>query len=247
MEYNTRFREYDKGSQVTFYKKTITKGQKRESFCKTNKRKERSEAEEKHCKMQSAKVSKDKIYNLARSNEWDYFITITFDRTKVNADNYNEVTKKLQKFLQNIRERKCGELKYLMVPELHKDGKHYHFHGLLSNCEGMTFVDSGLKTKDGLKIYNIADWHLGFTTATKVRDTQRVCSYIVKYITKALTMSLPNKKRYYASQNLNKCYESFSILNQEDFIKTYSDRIKYIKSVNIPEAHQIVTYIELED
>lgn len=246
MEYNARFREYDTGSQVTFYMRTITKGAKKEGFCKSNKR-ERTEEEEMRCKAQSAKVSKDMIYNLARANTWDYFITLTFDREKVNASNYNDVTKKLQKFLQNLRERKCSDLKYLIVPELHKDGVHYHFHGLLANCEGIIFKDSGLKTKDGMTIYNISEWRLGFTTATKVKDTQKVCSYIAKYITKALTMSLPNKKRYYASQNLKKVNEVYDVVDADEFMVVYADRIKFIKSVEIPEAHQIVTYIELED
>ena len=247
MEYNARFREYDIGSQVTLYKRTITNGKKRESLSKGNKRVERTEAEANHCKVQSAKVSKDMVYNLARANDWDYFITLTFDRKKVEADKYEEVTKKLQKFLNNLRNRKCCDLKYLIVPELHKDGKHYHFHGLIANCEGMLFVDSGLKTKDGLIIYNMADWHVGFTTATKVKDTQRVSSYIAKYITKALQMSLPNKKRYYASQNINKCNETFGVVDYDEFIHTYGDKIRHIKSVEIPEAHQIVTYIELDD
>lgn len=246
MKYNARFREYDIGSQVTLYKRTITNGTKRQGFCKANKR-ERTEAEEMHCKAQSAKVSKDMIYNLARANTWDYFITLTFDREKVNASNYNDVTKKLQNFLDNVRKRKCADLKYLIVPELHKDGVHYHFHGLLANCEGITFDDSGLKTKDDMTIYNIRDWHLGFTTATKVKDTQKVCSYIAKYITKALTMSLPNKKRYYASQNLKKVDEVYCVVDQDEFMGVYADRIKFVKSVEIPEAHQIVTYIELDD
>lgn len=247
MEYNARFREYDTGSQVTLYKRTITNGKKREGLSKANKREERTEAEANRCKAQSAKVSKDMVYNLARANDWEYFITLTFDREKVEADNYNAVTKKLQNFLDNLRKRKCKDMKYLIVPELHKDGKHYHFHGLLANCDGMSFVDSGLKTKDGLTIYNMADWHVGFTTATKVKDTQRVCSYIAKYITKALTMSLPNKKRFYASQNLKKCDETFGVVDQDDFMRTYGDRIRHIKSVEIPEAHQIVTYVELDD
>lgn len=247
MEYNARFREYDTGSQVTLYKRTITNGSKREGLNKANKREERTEAEEAHCRAQSAKVSKDMIYNIARSNTWEYFITLTFDREKVKADNYDIVTRKLQKFLCHLRERKCKNLKYLIVPELHKDGKHYHFHGLLANCDGVIFDDSGLRTKDGLTIYNIRDWHVGFTTATKVKDTQKVCSYIAKYITKALTMSLPNKKRYYASQNLKRPEETYGVIEQEEFMKLYGDRIKHIKSVEIPEAHQIVTYVELDD
>lgn len=31
------------------------------------------------------------------------------------------------------------KLKYLIIPELHADKVHYHFHGLLADCGGMVF------------------------------------------------------------------------------------------------------------
>ena len=30
-------------------------------------------------------------------------------------------------------------MKYIIVPELHKDKEHYHFHGLLANVDNLTF------------------------------------------------------------------------------------------------------------
>ena len=41
--------------------------------------------------------AKNKIYRIARSNNWDWFITLTFDRTKTDASDYDTVINKLQK------------------------------------------------------------------------------------------------------------------------------------------------------
>ena len=245
--YNCRVFDYPTGTHVTFYRQSINKGYKvNEELNKTQKETERTPEQERHSANVSAGQSKNRIYNIARSNAWEWFITITFDRQKVTADNYNEVTAKLRTFIEHLQERKCPDLKYLIVPELHADGKHFHFHGLLADCGNMRFAFSG-KFTNGNPIFNMPDWSLGFTTATRIQDSQKASSYISKYITKDCAAHLKEKHRYYCSRNCNRTEPEFYTLDEEEFQKLYSDRITYVKSQELPQAGQVITYYELKE
>ncbi|MDD6811678.1 MAG: hypothetical protein PUD93_07435 [Lachnospiraceae bacterium] len=138
-------------------------------------------------------------------------------------------------------------MKYLIVPELHCDKEHYHFHGLLSGVDNLRFCFSGHFDKGGKPIYNITDWTYGFTTATQVQDTQRVSSYITKYITKDTEQRLKNKKRYLCSRNIDRTEPTFHLLDEEEFLEMYSDKISYAKSIDVKEAYQRINYYELTD
>ena len=133
----------------------------------------------------------NKIYEYAFSNRWDYFLTFTFNPEIIDRYNYDECYKKISNFIRNFKNRKCSDLKYLLVPEMHKDGA-FHFHGLFSDLPIEYLVDSGKKSF-GYTIYNFNAYKLGFSTATKVTDTKRVSSYIAKYISKELNTTLKGK------------------------------------------------------
>lgn len=191
--------------------------------------------------------AKNKVYELARANSWDWFLTFTFDREKVDSSNYDVTLKKIRKWLNHQRDRYAPELKYIIIPELHADKVHYHFHGLLADCGSMVFTDSGHK-KLGKPIYNLTGFKFGFTTATKVEDTGRVASYIVKYMTKELNDSLYNRHRYLASRNLKKPeIVEYNLTPDQwvDMVACISDDIGYMKNVVSEKCGQRVTYIEL--
>lgn len=147
----------------------------------------------------------NKICGISRSNVWDWFITLTFNPEKVNSFDYDECVKRLSVWL-NHRRSDSPSLKYLIVPEKHKSGR-YHFHGLLADCGGIVFTDSGFKDSRGNQIYNIGSYRLGFSTATRVWDNERVTKYITKYITKELCETAFGRKRYWASRNLDQAEE----------------------------------------
>ena len=65
----------------------------------------------------------NKIYEISRSNDWDYFLTLTFNPEKVNSYDYEEVTKKLSQWIKNMKRKYAPDLKYLLVPERHKSGR----------------------------------------------------------------------------------------------------------------------------
>lgn len=128
--------------------------------------------------------AKSKVFDIAQENDFQYFITWTLDKEKIDRYDPAEVSKKLKQFL-NDRQKRNG-LKYLIIPEHHKDGA-IHMHGLISADEKFTakFQDSGKKTKDGKQIYNMPQWSLGYSTAIEITgEKEHISKYITKYISK---------------------------------------------------------------
>lgn len=158
--------------------------------------------------------TKSKIYNYAKCNDWDFFVTLTLSPEKVDRFDYDACCKKLKSWLDLIR-RDNPDLSYVIVPELHEKGS-WHFHGLVSGLKESEIEWSGRYVikkvrKDGCrtkfvrtdrKIYKIGRYKLGWMTATKVQDMQRAVSYITKYVTKDMMRGLYGRKRYWASRNL---------------------------------------------
>ena len=107
--------------------------------------------------------TRNAIYDIAKSNNWDYMITLTFNSEKVNSRyDYNELLKKVSVWLHNQKKRKSPNLKYLIVPDLHKEdvwGKAFHFHGLLSDIGDMELIETNKKDKNNRVIYNIKGFH----------------------------------------------------------------------------------------
>lgn len=268
--YNVRLFDYEHSQQIRIYTKTVNEQNEIENKHNKIKRKESIENEKNNAEstenlpcdkdnflqsetdtLRSQKVSvnrtKQSIYEITRSNTWDWFVTLTFDRNKIDSSDYDLLLKKTRKWLNHVKNRKCPDMKYIIVPELHSDGIHYHFHGLFANCDGLEMEYSGVK-QNGKKVYNILDFKYGFSTATKVQDTKKVSSYISKYITKDLENHIKGKRRYIASNNCKKA-QIVDYLMTEDDIKTLiecvSDNITHMKTQDIPLAQQRIKYIEL--
>jgi len=154
----------------------------------------------KHSKKSSISRTKNNIYDLAQCNEWQWFITLTFDPLQVNRQDYTSCSRLVKMFLDETRRISNGNFKYLGVPEYHADGVSFHFHFIFSGIDDTHFTYSH---DDGYnQIYNLAKYSYGFTTATRIRDTHKVSGYITKYITKTITDNLSGKKRYWSSRNL---------------------------------------------
>lgn len=128
----------------------------------------------------SVKRAKEKIFDIAMCNTFDYFVTWTLSPDVIDRHDSKEVSKKLKDFLNHRVQR--NDARYLVIPEHHKDGA-IHMHGLLSGRFEM--IDSGHKTKDGKIIFNMPQWSLGYSTAIPLTGQQiAVSKYITKYVTK---------------------------------------------------------------
>lgn len=175
-----------------------------------------------------------KIYDYANSYDWEWFCTFTFSGAKVNRYDFESVSGYMTKWLNNMRFKFCPEMKYVLVPELHKDGA-WHFHGLFSDCDGLDFIPAinnqeylrdGRRNKffgkplmrKGVAVYNIARFK-SFSECTKIRDSKKASSYITKYITKDVVAKTPNKKRYWCSRGLATPREKIFSASYEDFDK----------------------------
>lgn len=208
----------------------------------------------------SIKRTKKKVYDYAKSNEWEWFVTFTFSPDKVNRYDYDECTKYLSKWFNNLK-RSSPALSYLVVPEQHKDGA-YHFHGLFSGINERQIVWTGkyvIKRVRGLrskfvrtkeKIYKIGSYKLGWMTATRVREMEKVTSYITKYITKDMLNGLHGRKRYWCSRNLVLPLEEVFILDATDrFILSQelddSSRFKKVSQVCYGDMTQSVNIYEV--
>lgn len=80
---------------------------------------------------QSISRTKSKIYELAFCNPWDYFFTATLDPSKYDRTNLKKFHKDLTQWFRNYNRKHSIDLAFLLIPELHKDGKAWHMHGFL--------------------------------------------------------------------------------------------------------------------
>ena len=207
------------------------------------------------------KRTKKKVYDYAKCNDWDWFVTFTFSQKRVDRYSYDECVNKLKNWLINVR-RSSPALSYLVVPEQHKDGA-WHFHGLFSGLNEKQIIWTGryvikrirmsgrskyVRTSD--KIYKFGSYKLGWMTATRVREKERVMSYITKYITKDLCNASYGRKRYWCSRNLVTPVEEVYQLDAVDrFILSQeldeSSSFKKVSHVQYGEMTQSVKIFEL--
>lgn len=226
----------------------------------------------------SANRAKNKVYEYTRANEWEWFVTLTFNPEKIDSTDYELLSKKVSQWLNNIKKQHAPDLKYMLVPELHDSNDSvvycnscntgykkinkkchecgsadyrnaYHFHALMSNIGDMKLIDSGKRLKSG-KIYNLGNYKLGFTTATKIHDSKKASNYISKYITKTLCETIVGKKRYWASNNLKKPVITQFMLSEDEMKKLLvpleSQVVKKsVVSVDLPEYKNNITYYEI--
>lgn len=263
--YNVKHVEKLNSEEYIFYNSEIITGLKRSSSCKVeyeekdgiqyNKEtgEQRTEESIKHSAFNSLNRTKQKIYDYALANNWEngYFLTITFNQEYVDRYNYKECYGHIKNLIRNIR-RTNPNIKYIFVPEKHKDGA-WHFHGLVVNCENLILIDSG-KTAKGKKIYNInlQTYKYGFTTATKIEDTNKVSGYITKYITKELIDSTKGQHRYLFSKNLDAPTVSTEWLTEADEIELKkmiierSEKFEQKKVLGEEDAPNAVIYYRLK-
>ncbi len=260
--FNLKRFDYEGGTQIRIYGRALTHGsiqnekknrdinddkiieKKNEVLFEEN---EKTDIEEnkKKSQLESRNRTIQNIYGIARSNKWDLFLTITFNPVLVDSTNYEEVVRKTNNWLRNLKKRVAPNMKYLLIPELHADKKKWHFHGLLADCPELTLIETDI-VRNGKRVYNLGNWKYGFTEVTYVEDTRRVSSYIVKYITKEVCDVTFGKKRYWASKNCTRPEQVMSVDlvdNIQDYIRSIADDIKHIKKI-ISHGQEIY-YIEV--
>lgn len=173
---------------------------------------------------ESLRRTRTTIFDYALSNDFEYFVTFTFNPKKIDRYSIDE-TFNTMKYWLNRQKKHSPDFGYVIVPEFHKDGA-IHFHALIRAYNGD--MKPTKVFQNGKRVYNVTGFTSGFTNAQKMDDNQeKTAGYITKYITKD-TISRFNKRRYWASKNLQKPvkrYESLEALNVSQYI--IDDNIAY--------------------
>lgn len=205
---------------------------------------------EKHDSKLPAALSRARrvVLELALCNDWEYFCTFTISKDKHDRYNLKEWYKKFTQWLRDQR-KKGYDIKYLLVPERHKDGA-WHMHGFFSGISDLlvTFAEErkqGMKIPDKLVNCGFWDWpdyreKFGFCSFGFIHNRVAASFYVVKYLTKELQSdSMPvGLHLYYATHGLNKSerhgeiFGSCSYLDQflendYDFCKTGMTQTKH--------------------
>lgn len=148
----------------------------------------------------SVRKTKTLISDYVLCTEFDLFATFTFSPKKSDRFNPDLVKLQMASWLKNQKFRN-GKFPYLIVPEFHADGKALHFHALFKGYTG-ELVDAG-KTSKGRKLFHFKSYTLGFNSAVKIDNIDKVSSYVKKYITKDMPQ-FRGKRRFWSSHNLAK-------------------------------------------
>ncbi|MEG0378370.1 MAG: hypothetical protein RR614_07815, partial [Eubacterium sp.] len=142
----------------------------------------------------------------ALCNDWDFFITLTLDPLKYNRSDLKTYIKDLGQFIRDARKKYQTDIKYLLIPELHKDGENWHMHGLLSGLSWNDIAPHPIKkmSNKGYFVWSSYADKFGFCSIAPIQDPAKVSLYITKYISKDLNKSVTdvNRKMYYCSRGL---------------------------------------------
>lgn len=161
------------------------------------------------------------VRRLALANDFRWFVTLTLDE-KVVGDRCDPavVTRKLNTWLSNMVQR--HGLRYVLVPELHQKGG-IHFHGFFNDLDALRAVDSGHVDKQGHKVWNLARWTLGFSTAIELYgEYSRAVAYVCKYIGK--DSQKIGGRWYYSGGALQAPREEYADLDFRDVLATFKDQ-----------------------
>lgn len=185
----------------------------------------------------SIRRAKARVRQIALANDFDYFVTLTQDKEKVDRYDIKESIRKLTKWCENQVQR--HGLRYVVIPERHKDGA-IHYHGFMSwdGDAGSGMIESGTYTMDGWNkprkarsekqalswmengarvVYNLARWKFGFSTALEVYgDYGAAVGYVCKYIGKQMGNSKIGGRWYYSGGRLRKATVSYFNLRPDE-------------------------------
>lgn len=160
--------------------------------------------------------TKQKIFELAFCNPWEYFFTGTLDKSKYNREDLEKFHKDFTQFIRDMNKKYELQIKYLVVPELHSDKKSWHLHGfilglpknMLSKFEIGQRMGKAIaeKVQHGEIVYNWEDYSskFGFCDLEPIKNHEAVAKYITKYINKELANNVTelNAHQYYRSRDL---------------------------------------------
>ncbi|MBE5923520.1 MAG: hypothetical protein E7271_03495 [Lachnospiraceae bacterium] len=178
--------------------------------------------------------ARNKIIEYVLCNDFDYFITITLNPDLFDRHNLKCFIKKLGVFIQHYNARQNCCLKYIFIPEQHKDGC-WHLHGFIMGLpvERLTLFD--INSKDNLPLYIVNKIKsgnnlyyfkpfldkFGFNVIEPIHDKKASVLYMCKYLTKDISRNVRElgNHLYYCSKGLKKA----EVVKQGQFLDSSFD------------------------
>ena len=190
--------------------------------------------------LRSMRRARAQLRRLALANSFEYFVTLTLDKEKIDRFDGEAITRRLNQWCSNMVKR--HGLRYVIVPERHKDGA-WHFHGFFAGS-GLQVVDSGTIKRPGIKeprrpadeterqrwleeggriVYNLPQWPYGFTTAMELYGQYSAAvAYVCKYIGKQ-EGERPLGRWYYSGGSLAKPEKKYAVLDYRELAEDCKD------------------------
>lgn len=215
---------------------------------------------------ENMKRSKRRLRDYVLLNDYDFFLTLTFNDLKVDGTDLSACLEKLQNWFTN---RVQNGLRYVAVPEYHPSSGRLHVHALVNAA--LEFEDSGTRVVRGFNkpvrldtyramvaagrvdpnrcrilrtVYNTPDWRNGFSTAIPTYGSPAaLANYMTKYITKGNDRIFG--KFFWASRN----QEKYPVTNlydvTEQAYRQSNGKMYAVAGVEVKfEDHLVVTHRE---
>lgn len=198
--------------------------------------------------------TKERIFALAMCNPWEWFVTLTLSPEKYDRRDLGKFRRDLSQTIRDYRKKTGNNVKYLLIPERHKDGC-WHMHGFFSGLPESEFhafsPEEKLPTRILARILSgnpVYTWKIyaekfGYTSIERVKDPEAVSRYILKYVTKESmsTITELNAHAYYASKGLAgaetvACDLMLRAIDNPDFFNEFC-AVKWYDNRNEPESY----------
>ena len=154
--------------------------------------------------------ARTKVFEYAYCNKWDYFITLTISKEKYDRTNLQKYYRDFHQWLKDYQKKYELKIRYLFIPELHKDGESWHMHGFVSGLPP-NHLNEFVPGKHPMKLIEkgYQNWEayekkFGFVSVDRIRSNEAAAKYVTKYINKALESSIKGlgAHLYYCSKGL---------------------------------------------
>ena len=123
---------YRYGSRVKVIDSAVSvHGRMMENSEQEEEQEEQEEEQEQERFRQSVQRARGKVEEYANCNDWQVFGTFTLSPDKWPRDDLPQFKRRLSQMIKDVKKKTGESLPYLLVPELHADGRAWHMHGLL--------------------------------------------------------------------------------------------------------------------
>lgn len=203
--------------------------------------------------------AKSLIFELAFCNPWEWFFTGTLDASKYNRSDLEKFHKDFTKWINNYNRLKATNIKFLIIPELHKDMVNWHFHGFLMSLPVSHLHQFRLGDRMGAKIahrvlsgLSVFNWEpfmnkFGFCDLEPIQNAEAVSKYVTKYINKDLGKSVTEvgAHMYYRSRGLKRAVLVDEGVLQVECPWTYEN--DFCKVAWLPYSDELLEFLGIDD